>query len=327
MHDFIRLEYIPRARASIGLSALPLGPSWYAYRVRRATGTKLSANEIHAIGLAEVERIRTQMQAPAAAAAPQPLGAAELLSAYADLKQRTLAALPSVFSALPLADFEIRGFVPVRDPAVRLEYQAAMPDLKMPAILFVNTAPAAPGSAGIAAEGFLQEAIPGRHLQSALQRERTDLPRFRRYGGEPAFDDGWALYAASLGADMGLGSDEESRRGALAGQLKCAAALVVDTGLNAKGWTHQQAVDYLKAQLGIDDAQAGLSTDRFIAEPADALACKMGELDIQALRRRAQQMLGARFDLREFHAEILKDGAMPLDVLDAKMKIWMEAQH
>jgi uncharacterized protein (DUF885 family) len=329
MHDFIRDEYIPRARASIALSALPLGPTWYAYRVRRATDTKLTAIEIHAIGSAEVERIRAQMQAPAVgpAAASQGLGAAELLSAYADLKQRTLAALPSAFSALPQADFEIRAFVPPQDPSARLEYQAAMPGSKIPAVLFVNTSPGAPGSAAPAIADFLQEAIPGRHLQAALQRERTDLPRLRRFGSEPAFDDGWALYAASLGGDMGLYPDEESKRAALEGQLKCAAALVVDTGLNAKGWTHQQAVDYLKAKLGLDDAQAGLSTDRFVAEPADALACKMGELDIQSLRRRAQQALGARFDLREFHAEILKDGAMPLGVLDAKMKVWMEAQH
>jgi uncharacterized protein (DUF885 family) len=267
MHDFIRDEYIPRARASIALSALPLGPTWYAYRVRRASGTKLTANEIHAIGSAEVERIRAQMQAPAAApaAASQGLGAAELLSAYADLKQRTLAALPGAFSALPQADFEIRAFVPPQDPSARLEYQAAMPGSKITAVLFVNTSPGAPGSAAPAIADFLQEAIPGRHLQAALQRERTDLPRLRRFGSEPAFDDGWALYAASLGGDMGLYPDEESKRAALEGQLKCAAALVVDTGLNAKGWTHQQAVDYLKAKLGLDDAQASLSTDRFVA--------------------------------------------------------------
>ena len=174
--------------------------------------------------------------------------------------------------------------------------------------------------------GFLAAVIPGRHYQSAIQQARADLPKFRRYGGEPAFVDGWALYAASLGEDLGLVHGDDEKRDALMAQLKCAAALVVDTGLHAKGWTREQAVDYLRAQLGAEAAEATIMVDRYAALPGDALACKMGELKFQALRNRAQTLLGARFDIHEFHSRILKDGAMPLDILEARMRLWMEAR-
>ncbi|HWX32452.1 MAG TPA: DUF885 domain-containing protein [Steroidobacteraceae bacterium] len=365
LHDFIQHEYLPRARSSVALSALPLGPSWYSYLVRRETGGLLTPNEIHGIGAAEVERIRARMQ-------PRPMSVpadkAAGLSAYRELKEQTLAAMPALFSASPPADFEIRAFPPVLKAAPLLAYRPAAPDGRVPAILYVNAEPsrvsAAPGvpaaagastaagfpptvrvpgaagfpptvgvpAAGLPAAvvdvaGFLQQAIPGRHYQSALQQQRTDLPKFRRFGSEPAFVDGWALYAASLGEDLGLYRDDEAKRGAPLGQLKCAVALVVDTGLHAKGWTHAQAVDYLRAQLAVDDADANQMTDRFVALPAESMACKMGELRIRALRAHAQQMLGARFDIREFHSEILKDGAMPLDILEAKMKLWLEARR
>jgi uncharacterized protein (DUF885 family) len=353
LHDFIQHEYLPRARVSIALSALPLGPSWYAYRVKRATDTQLTPNEIHGIGVAEVERIRARMlslsaRAPLAGTAGAKAaistaanasgaigasangaagaGAADLLKAYQDLKVQTLAALPTLFSAVPRADFEIRAFPPVSEAPALLVYRRAPPDGATPAILYVNAMPNADRAANVEIASFLQEAIPGRHYQSALQRERTDLPRFRRFGEEPAYVDGWALYAASLGEELGLYRDDEARRSALSNQLKCAAALVVDTGIHAKNWTRAQAGDYLRAQLELSDADANLLVDRWVALPGDALACKIGELKFQTLRIRAQQVRGARFDIREFHSEILKDGAMPLDLLEAKMKPWMEAR-
>jgi uncharacterized protein (DUF885 family) len=298
LHDFIQSEYLPRARASVALSALPLGPSWYAYRVKRATGSGLTPNEIHSLGLVEVERIRARMLSLPAGAPLVGAGSAgtgELLNAYRELKRQTLAAMPTLFSAAPRADF--------LDTA-RLD-----------------------GPATLQIASFLREAIPGRQYQSALQQERADLPKFRRFGSDPAFVEGWALYAASLGEELGLYRDDEAKRGALLDQLKCAAALVVDTGLHAKGWTRAQAVDYLRAQVAADDADAGRVADRLVALPGDALACKMGEVKIRALLTRAQQVLAGRFDIREFHTEILKDGAMPLDILEAKMKLWMEARR
>lgn len=329
LHDFIQSKYLPRARAGVALSALPLGPSWYAYRVKRATGTELTASEIHGIGVAEVERVRARLASlpmgapPAAAAADMDA----VLSAYQELKIQAVAGMPTLFSVVPQADFEIRAFGPASSAATQPAYQSAAPDGRTPAILYVNTATATVRPMSSVIASFLQEAIPGRHFQSALQLERTDLPRFRRFGDESAFVDGWALYAASLGEELGLYRDDEARRGAVLGQLKCAVALVVDTGLHAKGWTRAQAADYVRTQLAVDAADADLTVDRFVAQPGKALACKVGELKIQALRSHAQQVLGVRFDIREFHSEMLKDGAMPLDILEAKMKLWLEARR
>jgi uncharacterized protein (DUF885 family) len=324
LHDFLRTEYLPRARLSVGLSALPLGPSWYAALVKRATGDERTPDEIHNVGTAEVERLAARMRAlPAGASAP---GKVALSDAYQDLKAQTLAAIPALFSAAPTADFEIRAFAFPGDARRLLDYQPAAPDGSTPAILYVNTGPNGERAAGADIASFLQEALPGRHFQSAIQQERSDLPKFRRFGTEPAFVDGWALYAASLGEEMGLYRDDDAKRSMLSAQLKCAVAMVVDTGLHAKGWTRAQATDYLRVQLAADDGEAALMADRFVALPGSALACKTGELKIQALRILAQQKLGARFDIREFHAEILKDGAMPPDILEAKIRLWMEAR-
>jgi uncharacterized protein (DUF885 family) len=320
LHDFIQNEYLAKSRSNLGLSALPLGPSWYAYRVKRATGTRLTAKEIHAIGMAEVDRLRAHMPTPEGAPRAE---TSDLLGAYQELKGQTLGVMPALFSTLPEADFEIRA-APVADAQeAPLTYRPAMPKRGIPATLYVDTAPKAGQPPLFDSANFLQQAIPGRHYQAALQQERTDLPKFRRFGHEPAFVDGWALYAATLGAELGLYRDDEAKRDAWRLQLYCAAALVVDTGVNAMDWTRAQAADYLGAQLAVDGATAGLMIDRFAALPADALACEMGELEIQALRSRAQQLLGARFDIREFHDGILRDGAMPLSLLEEKMKLWM----
>ena len=323
LHDFIQSEYLARARVSIALSALPLGPSWYLSLVRRAAGPQATASDIHAIGVAEVERLRARLLSLPAGMAPA--AQFELLDAYQELKTQTLAAMPSLFADAPPADFEVRAFVPVGEEAPPLAYQRAAPESGSPAILYVNTAGATRPATETA--GFLLEAIPGRHYQSALQQQRIDLPKFRRFGSEPAFDDGWALYAASLGEELGIYRDDDAKRGALLAQLKCAAALVVDTGIHAQSWTHAQAAAYLRTQLSADEAAADLMADRIVASPGNALACKMGELKIRAMRSRAVEMLGPSFDIREFHSEILKDGAMPLDILEAKMNLWMGARR
>jgi uncharacterized protein (DUF885 family) len=326
LHDFIQSEYLPRTRVGVSLSALPLGPSWYATLVKRATSDQLTPNQIHDIGTAEVERILARMQSLAAGTPPP--GKADAVAAFQELKDSTVAAMPMLFSAAAPADFEIRAFGPLGnpiDPSALLAYQPAAPDGRTPAVLYVNTAPQGPRAAGAELASFLQEALPGRHYQSSLQQARTDLPKFRRFGNEPAFVAGWALYAATLGEELGLYRDDDAKKGALLGQLICAVALVVDTGIHAQGWTRAQAVDYLRARLAADDADADMMTDRYVALPGEALACAMGEFKIRALRAQAQQALGARFDVHEFHSEILKDGAMPLDILEAKMKLWMEA--
>ena len=360
LYEFIQSEYLPRARTSVALTVLPLGPSWYAYRIKRATGTQLTAGEIHNMGVAEVERVRARLlslpagapppgaagvgtamgastttsKAAGADAAPGvgadagtgvATGAGEPLQAYQDLKAQVLAAVPTLFSAVPRADFEIRAISPTLWAPRLPAYQSAAPDGRTPAILYVDAASSTARPANVDISGFLQEAIPGRHFQSAFQQERTDLPKFRRFGTDPAFDDGWALYAASLGEELGLYRDDEARRGVVLRQLGCAAALVVDTGLHALDWTPARAADYLRQQLSLSAADADLVVDRFVALPGDALACTVGQLKIQALRSRAQQVLGARFDIHEFHSEILKDGSMPLDILEEKMNLWLDA--
>jgi uncharacterized protein (DUF885 family) len=333
LHDFIQGEYLPRARESLALSALPLGPAWYAFLVKRATDTALSPKEIHAVGLAEMDRLQARLSslppgAPPAGAPPAgatPTDAAELVQGYQLLETQILAAMPSLFAAVPPAEFEIRAADPFTLAAAPLVYRAAAPGAG-PAVLYVNAAPIGVRRAGVDGSSFMQEAIPGRHYQSSLQQARADLPKFRRFGADPAFVEGWALYAASLGEELGVTREDEARRGVLLGQLRCTAALVVDTGLHAMGWTREQAADYLKAKLAADTADANLMIDRFAALPGDALACKMGELKIRALRNRAQTVLGTRFDTLEFHSQILEDGAMPLDLLEAKIRPWMETR-
>jgi uncharacterized protein (DUF885 family) len=359
LHDFLQREYLPLARVGLALSDLPLGPSWYAYRVRCATSADLTPSDIHSLGVAEVERLRARLPgavppgavppgagAPGAALLAKAAGAGAgmgagvgmgagagiaeeggLVEAYGDLKSRTLAALPALFSAVPPRDFEIRAGGPLRQNDAPLVYQRADPARGAPAILFVNSLPGTEHPIGVVISSFLEEALPGHHYQSSLQEARTDLPRFRRFGTEPAFVDGWGLYAASLGEELGLYRDEAARSGALMRQIACAAALVIDTGLHAEGWTRAQAEDYLHKQLDLSTPAADLMIERIAARPADALACLMGELKMQALRAQALQALGTRFDIREFHSELIKDGAMPLDILEAKMKAWLETRR
>jgi uncharacterized protein (DUF885 family) len=318
LHDFLQKQYLPRARLSMALSDLPLGSQWYAYCVRRATGSTLAPDEINRIGIAEVERL-----GPPAVREAAPAPANGLLNAYREIQTLVQAALPTAFTEIPTAEFDIRAADWLPHPGVALYYQRRGPSGLPPAVLYVNTGKGARPAPSIA--GFLQQALPGGHFQSALQQERADLPRFRRFGVEPAFTEGWGLYAVSLGETLGVYTDESAKLDAVSTQMRCAVALVVDTSLQVKGWTRTQAVDYLHAHLAIDDIDAQLLIDSYAARPGEGLACMMGDLKIHALRARAQQSLGGRFDLREFHSEILKDGAMPLDILDAKMKAWMDA--
>jgi uncharacterized protein (DUF885 family) len=323
LHDFLRDEYLPRARASLAVSELPLGAKWYAYRIKRATGTGLSADAIQRSGAAEVDRIGARLPPPRdTGGAPAPLAANELPNAYRELAVKVRAAVPSLFSASPTGDFDIRSTTWLGEPGAPLSYQPPGPAGNPPAVLYVGS-----GDAGrtLSIASFLEQAVPGHYYQIAIQQERVELPRFRRFGAEAAFTAGWGLYAAKLGEQLGLYPTEADKSAAAAREMRCAVDLVVDTGLHALRWTRTQALDYLHAHLAIDAADAQSLIDWYVANPADALACKLGEMKFQALRARAQQLLGGRFDVREFHAEILRDGAMPQDILEAKMSVWMDA--
>jgi uncharacterized protein (DUF885 family) len=342
LHDFLRNDYLPRARADVGLSALPLGEEWYAFLIRRETSTALTAAELHAAGLAEVERLHGRLQALLAESAPSGnlqsyydalrrdprFASAEPPEFFDELKAQVAAAVPGLFAQTPQADFAIRrveAFREARAPA--LSYQRATPNGKTPAVLYVNPTLLATQPAVAVAANFLREAVPGHHWQLAIQQERSNLPRFRRFGGTPAFVAGWGLYAASLGEELGLFRDTESKFAAVLAELECATALVTDTGLHSQRWTRQRALDYLRAQLPIDETAVREAVDREISLPGEALGCTVGERKIRTLRQRAEQALGERFDIRAFHAELLGDGAMPLDILDAKVKRWLGGYH
>ena len=314
LHDFLQKEYLPRARTSLALSELPLGREWYAFLVKKTAGTALSPDEISRAGAAEVERLGPPPPREATAVA-----ASGLLNAYKELEVQVQAALPQAFAEVPKSDLEIRSAEWLPRAAASLYYQDSPPGS---GILLVNTGRGEKTPPSIA--GFLQRGLPGEYFQIALQWQQTDLPRFRRFGSEAVFTEGWGLYAASLGETLGLYGDESARLDAAAGERRCAVGLVVDTGLHAKGWTRVQAFDYLRAHLGVDDVDAQSLIDGYAASPAEALAC-VGAMTFRALRARAQQTLAARFNLRDFHSQILQGGAMPLDILEAKMKSWMDA--
>jgi uncharacterized protein (DUF885 family) len=324
LHDFLQQEYLPRTRAGIALSQLPLGNQWYAYRVKRAVGAALSPDEISRIGSVEVERLGSPAQAHDNAAPPAAaqLTGAELVSAYQAVEVQVRAAMPGLFSDMPKADFNIRATEWLPEPADALHYQAAGEVAPEAAALYVRSGKNAPK---VSIAQFLQQGLPGHHLQIALQQERTELPRFRRFGAEAAFTEGWGLYAVSLGEALSVYPDESAKADAAAVEMRCAVALVIDTGIHAKGWTRARALEFLHAHVGIDDLDAQAVIDWYAANPAEGLACMMGGLKFRALRARAQQTLGARFDLRGFHSEVLRDGAVPLDLLEAKMKSWAEA--
>jgi uncharacterized protein (DUF885 family) len=344
LRNFLRDEYLPRARQSVGLSVLPLGESWYAFLIRRETGSRLKPSELHAIGVAETDRLRGRMQSLLAEAgfagtaqafyeamhrAPRTAFKTpeELQNFYDQLKGEAATAIPALFEGLPQGDFAIRPLERYREAnSPALVYQRAG-NRGSAAILYVNTA-------GLDAEPivptipmFLREAIPGYHLQISIQEERADLPRFRRQGGDPGFVEGWGIYAESLGDQLGLYRDTESKFAALTDQMECSAGMVVDTGIHAIGWTRDQALTYARAELPLDEAGLKVAVDRIIALPGEALACALGGRTFQGLREHAEQSLGARFDLRAFHSELLNEGAMPLDILEARVNRWTSSPH
>ena len=341
LHDFLRDEYLPRARQSIALSALPLGAAWYSHLVRRETGSTLSPADIHAIGSTETERLHGRLQsvlaeagfagnaqAYFAAAQSEPRVAyatpEELLDFYAQLKVSAAAAIATEFAESPQGDFlisPVESFHLGGTPPLFYERGA---NRSAAPVLYVDTTrqPLAPRTAD-----FLREALPGLHLQLTIQQERSGLPRFRRFGGDPGFVEGWGLYAESLGEELGLYGDTEMRFASLEDELACAVGLVVDTGVHGLGWTRDQALDYLRAEVPTSEEAANQAVDRIIALPAEALDCGMGMRVFRGLRAHAQQVLGARFDLRDFHAELIDDGAMPLDILESAANLWLNARH
>ena len=346
LRAFVADEYMPATRDSSGMAALPNGEAWYAYNARSSTTTDLTPAQIHQIGLDEVERIHGLIQTEVMDKVGfegslqeffefmktdprfQFESEAALLEHYRGLEAKVNAGVPALFSLTPKADFEIRPVEPFRaQSAAGGSYMRPSEDGTRPGVFYVNTYDLPTRQTWDAEDLFLHEAIPGHHFQIALQQELTGLPMFRRFGGETAFTEGWGLYAESLGKELGVYTDPYSYFGYLQNELWRAIRLVVDTGLHSRGWTREQVIAYMLENSATAETPAISETERYMAIPGQALAYKIGELKIQALRDRAEAELGDDFDLRAFHAEVLKDGSVPLEILERKIERWIAAQQ
>jgi uncharacterized protein (DUF885 family) len=344
--EFVRREYLPAARDSVAWSALPDGESWYRFLTATMTTTQLSPDEIHELGLSEVARIRAEMEQvktqvgfegdlpaffkhletdPAFYFA----SATDLLQGYRDLKSRIDSLVPKLFATMPAVDYEVREVESFRaQSAAGASYQPPAPDGVRPGIFYVNTwnlrAQPRFGMETLS----LHEASPGHHFQQAIQLSLDKLPRFRRFGGDyVAYTEGWALYAESLGKELGLFTDPYQYYGRLSDEMLRAMRLVVDTGVHSRNWTRAQAISYMLDNSSMAQSEVESEVDRYIANPGQALGYKIGQIRIRALRARAEAALGERFDVRKFHDEILRDGALPIDVLEAKMDRWLATEE
>jgi uncharacterized protein (DUF885 family) len=343
MRDFIRDEYIPAARESHGINALPGGPERYAYLVRRTTTTDFTPEQIHATGLAEVSRIQEEMQGVMNQVEfngelhdffeflntdPQFYFTErqDLLDGYNALRDVIDPNASRLFKTIPGADYEIRLVEPFREKSASGgQYRGASPDGSRPGVFFANAYDLSARPKWAMESLFLHEAVPGHHFQGALTLELDDLPKFRQFGGYTAYGEGWGLYAESLGRELGAYTDPYQYFGKLNAELWRAIRLVVDTGIHHYGWTREEVLEYMYANSAVAEARAVSEAERFMAIPSQALAYKIGQLKIQELRGRAEAALGENFDIREFHAQVLEAGELPLNVLEARIDRWIEA--
>jgi len=340
LEDFLRTDYLPLARDSVGASSLPNGAAWYALLVRQSTGTELTPAEIHAIGQKEVARLRLEVAALVprtgfrgdaakflvfARTDPRLFfpDAETLLGRYRRALARAENKLAKVVNTPPSASLAVKPMTAAGPGQPAAYYEAGSEQRS--AALVVNVADLGTRPIWQVDTIALHEGLPGHHLQVARAKE-LELPAFRRHGWFPAFGEGWATYAESLGPDMGFFQDPFSLFGHLNEQAFRAARLVADTGIHALGWSRQQAVDYLNANTANPPADNEAEIDRYIAQPAQALSYKIGQLRILALRKKAKAALGERFDLRRFHDAVLGGGALPLPLLERQVERWIAAE-
>ncbi len=343
LHAFIKEEYLPKCRATVALSDLPSGGAWYTHLVKVQTTTNLTPDEIFQIGMSEVERTQGEIERLKekvgfrgnladfakylSANSPGYTTKEELIQAYEEIRAKVTPQLARLFGHIPKAPYEIMPIEEFRERSAPSQYWSPSPDGSRPGIFYVNAAAAKDRPRWTSESLFLHEAVPGHHFQISLQRESVGLPRFRRFGGYSAFSEGWALYVESLGHELELYADPYQYFLRLNSELFRAVRLVVDVGLHHKGWTREQALNFMMQNTLTSESGAMLEIDRYIAWPGQALAYKIGQLKISAIRAKAEKTLGSKFNIREFHDELLKDGALPLDLLEAKMETWIAGQR
>ena len=342
--DFVRDKYLPAARDSVGLQDMKGGPELYRYLVKLNTTTDLTPEAIHQIGLDEVKRLHGEMEKVKAQVGftgtlkeffehirtdPKfkPASREWLQQEYVRIGKRLDATLPSEFSTLPKAPLDIQPVPALTEKgAARGSYQQGTPDGSRPGVFYYNAYDLPSRTTPSMETLYLHEGAPGHHFQISLAQENTALPNFMRFGGNTAYVEGWGLYAETLGRELGVYTDPYQYFGYLDSQLFRAIRLVVDTGIHSKGWTRDQTIQYILDNSSRGRSNATAETERYIAIPGQALAYKMGQLKISELRARAEKALGPKFDVREFHAQVLMTGALPLSILEQKIDRWIAAK-
>jgi uncharacterized protein (DUF885 family) len=339
---FVATEYAPYGRTTLSVESLPGGAKRYAHDIRsRTTISDMTAEQIHELGLKEVDRIGALMLAIAKQQGysdiasydnalknnPKyiPTSAEQILDDYRHYLGQMQAKLPQLFTYIPGSPVTVEAIPPFQS-AMATHYQTGTPDGKRPGRVVVATSDFANRRMMDDEATAYHEGIPGHHMQLSVEQQMTNLPKFRQHSFNSGYIEGWALYAEQLGKEVGFYQDPGSDFGRLQSERFRAVRLVVDTGIHAKGWSRDQVVEYFRNAHVVDEPEVQAETDRYIAWPAQALSYKLGQLKFRELRERAQKELGAKFDIRTFHDEMLNGGVLPLDLLDQRTESWIKAQ-
>jgi uncharacterized protein (DUF885 family) len=341
--NFLATEYAPKGRTQPGLWSLPDGDARYRFAIHQSTTTDMDPEAIHQLGLKEVARIEaeqlviarrlggTDLKSFRASLATNPrvipTSGEQILEAYRHYIAQMEPQLPKLFGLLPKTKLEVRPVQEFRQKeAAAADYQTGTPDGSRPGVVYVNTGDYQHRSLLSVESTSYHEGVPGHHMQLSIAQTLPELPPFRQQGGYTAYVEGWALYSEHLGKEIGFYQDPYSDFGRLSDELLRAVRLVLDTGVHYKHWTREEMVDFFHTHSSEDEPDIQAETDRYIAIPGQALAYKLGQLKILELRERTKTELGARFDIRNFHDEILNGGALPLGVLDQRVTAWIAAQ-
>jgi uncharacterized protein (DUF885 family) len=344
--EFVRTDYAPHGRTALAVTSLPDGQRRYEFDIYNSTSTHMTADEIHQLGLREIDRIQAEMLAIAKKEGfadvesfraslhhnPKytPTSAEQILDDFRHAIAQMEPKLPQLFGLLPKSPVTVEAIPPFQ-AAAATHYVTGTPDGKRPGRVVVATSNFAKRSTIDDEAVAYHEGIPGHHMQQSIQQQLTALPKFRQHGGggagSTAYVEGWALYAEQLGKDVGFYQDPGSDFGRLSSELFRAVRLVVDTGIHSKGWTRDQVVDFMRKTGAVDEPTIQSEVDRYIAVPGQALAYKIGQLKFIELRERARKELGPKFDIRSFHDEMLSGGTLPLDLLEARTDKWIAEQR
>lgn len=345
LRDYFKQTYLPKSRATDGWSGLPNGKAWYQHLANSHTTTTMSVDEIHQIGLGEVARILSEMdkvreqvgfkgdlKAFFASLSSEPQyfysDRQGLIDGYMVLKDKINHVLPNYFNVMPKADYVVKPVESFREQsAAGASYEAPAVDGSRPGVFYINTYNLKAQPKWGMTTLSLHEAAPGHHFQIAIKQELTGVPEFQRFSGYTAFEEGWALYAEYLGIEMGLFTDPYQYFGKLSDEMLRAMRLVVDTGLHSKGWSREQAIQYMKDNSPMAESDIVAEVERYMAIPGQALSYKVGQLKILALRARAEKALGDKFDLKAFHDQILTSGSLPMAVMENKIDRWIASKQ